>query len=290
MPLKIKQKDIDKIVNEAAANVKKTSGYSVPMDFASESLINRQINNTQLAKNQAEQAFYNDLYAKQAAQAKAYQEAQAKAKNTTPASLKPQTDKFSVKVDTSKTNPNVTTTVVPVNTVKTSSPNTTTTTVYTGKSLDVGTPAVKNADKEKAPVLPDNPTPIAEAPVYEAPAYVAPTYEAPVQTVENPNPTVVIPTYTTNITREKPQFTQATEEQRKVIEAPRYTATSYTPSTVSAATASFQPSQDYYDAMAETQRMLNELKSGRTSYTDRINSGLQAIENTDPFADDEDWD
>lgn len=47
--------------------------------------------------------------------------------------------------------------------------------------------------------------------------------------------------------------------------------------------ASFVPSDAYNKAMAYTNQLLEQLSTGRTSYTDKINSMLSAIENKAPF-------
>lgn len=48
--------------------------------------------------------------------------------------------------------------------------------------------------------------------------------------------------------------------------------------------ASFAPSQTYLKAMEYTQSLLDQLSSGRTSYTDRVNEMLKSIENKEPFS------
>lgn len=48
--------------------------------------------------------------------------------------------------------------------------------------------------------------------------------------------------------------------------------------------ASFVPSQTYYKAMEYTQSLLDQLSSGRTSFTDKVNSALKAIEDKEPFS------
>jgi len=47
--------------------------------------------------------------------------------------------------------------------------------------------------------------------------------------------------------------------------------------------ANFQPSQSYLKAMEYTNSLLEQLSSGRTSYTDKVQSMLSAIENHAPF-------
>lgn len=60
---------------------------------------------------------------------------------------------------------------------------------------------------------------------------------------------------------------------------------SYTPST-----ASFQPSQTYLKAMEYTNSLLQQLSSGRTSYTDQINDLMNQITNREKFSYDMDTD
>lgn len=47
--------------------------------------------------------------------------------------------------------------------------------------------------------------------------------------------------------------------------------------------AAFRPSETYAKAMEYTQSLLDKLSTGRTSYTDKVNSALAAIENRDNF-------
>ena len=126
-------------------------------------------------------------------------------------------------------------------------------------------------------------TPVVEtAPaVATAPAYVAPTATA----AEPYKSNAVKPTYQAS-TAEKPTYTS------------NYSGSSYTPQTYEAAsyggmgfsgrtyqgkTAEFNPSQQYLDAYAEVERLLEQVKGGRTSYTDKITDKLAEIENTKPF-------
>ena len=48
--------------------------------------------------------------------------------------------------------------------------------------------------------------------------------------------------------------------------------------------ANFVPSQTYLKAMEYTQSLLDQLSSGRTSYTDKVNEMLKNIENKEPFS------
>ncbi len=48
--------------------------------------------------------------------------------------------------------------------------------------------------------------------------------------------------------------------------------------------ANFVPSQTYLQAMEYTQTLLDQLSSGRTSYTDKVNEMLKNIENKEPFS------
>ena len=48
--------------------------------------------------------------------------------------------------------------------------------------------------------------------------------------------------------------------------------------------ANFVPSQTYLKAMEYTQTLLDQLSSGRTSYTDKVNEMLKNIENKEPFS------
>lgn len=146
---------------------------------------------------------------------------------------------------------------------------------------------------------------VAEIPTVETPAYTA-----PVQTAQA---TIEIPTYTAptidigtapTIT-EKPTFTSSAVKptyQASTTEKPTYTSSyeksTYTPQSYEAAsyggmgfsgrsyegkTATFAPSQQYLEAYAEVERLLEQANSGRTSYTDKITEKLNEIENTKPF-------
>lgn len=60
--------------------------------------------------------------------------------------------------------------------------------------------------------------------------------------------------------------------------------------TVNTMTSTFQASNAYQEAMAKTNELLEQLSSGRTSYTDKINSLMDQIQNRDKFSYDVDQD
>lgn len=181
--------------------------------------------------------------------------------------------------------------------------NTTTPVVYEG-STAVGKTlptASKTTTKQQAGVSTIqalNPTQPVEPTTKIDNSYVAPTItldepvvvaDTPVQQVaqqttqqSNVQPTVYESKYTYDA--EKPTYQAAEKQTSASYAAPTYQKSTYSATPVQAVTASFTPSQEYYDAMAETQRMLEQLKSGRTSYTDKISQSLKAIEDTSPFS------
>lgn len=140
------------------------------------------------------------------------------------------------------------------------------------------------------------------------------TYSAPVQeptSVSNYEP-VSVPTYTPTTTQIEPYQSKVSEVgpyqsslekptyQGYSAEKPTYTSSyeksSYTPQTYSAQTYSgasysgrsyqgqtFEPSAVYLEAMEEANKLREELKGGRTSFTDKVNAKLEEIENTKPF-------
>ena len=62
-----------------------------------------------------------------------------------------------------------------------------------------------------------------------------------------------------------------------------YPSTSYTANYVEPAKAKFEPSEEYKKAMEEATKLLEQLKGGRTSYTDKINAALESIEKNPAF-------
>lgn len=60
-----------------------------------------------------------------------------------------------------------------------------------------------------------------------------------------------------------------------------YTPVSYTPM---ANVGGFAPSQEYLDAMAYTQSLLDKINTGKTSYSDRVDAMMDTIANRDKFS------
>lgn len=81
-------------------------------------------------------------------------------------------------------------------------------------------------------------------------------------------------TMTNNINDTKPPTTDGTGAGS----SGGYSYGGYTPSY-----ANFKPSESYLKAMEYTNSLLEQLSSGRTSYTDKVQSMLSAIENHAPF-------
>lgn len=65
-----------------------------------------------------------------------------------------------------------------------------------------------------------------------------------------------------------------------------YAGYSYTPISYNALSniAAFSPSQEYLDAMAYTQTLLDKLNSGRTSYSDKVDEMMNKIANREQFS------
>lgn len=115
-------------------------------------------------------------------------------------------------------------------------------------------------EDKKPPTNGNNKAPAAEpTPVYEAPQQAVQTTQAPADN----NLTIVSGT------------------SKQVAQQPRvYTVADY----YQPVTAKFTPSAEYTAAMNNVTSLLNQLREGRTSYTDKINAKLQAIEDTPAFS------
>ena len=219
-------------LQQAAAQAVANQKAQTPNDYDS----------VNLAKNRAEQEYYNDLYAKQAEQAKAYQTAQANKKNTNKGGTGG-APTITAEIPTVNTTPAQTT--APAQTTQQATIEIPT---YTAPTIDIGTaPTAK------------------EIPAFSS-SLTKPTYQA--STTEKP-------TYTSSY--EKSTYTPQN------YEAASYGGMGFSGRTYEGKTATFTPSQEYLDAMAETKRLLEQVKGGRTSFTDKINSKLEEIENTGPF-------
>lgn len=185
------------------------------------------------------------------------------------------TGSFANKVDTTKTS-GVPVTYTNANNVQNTGNNARTVTVTTGTPLNVNQTATQPTNT------------VATTPTVTAGVPTIATASQPVQSNQPSNVVSYMPSSTANTTttREKPTYAEpvGTRESAKTPIDYKSIQSTYTPTQVSANTAKFEPSQQYLDAMASVQASLDKLMSGRTSYTDKINSSLKSIEDTAPFS------
>lgn len=156
---------------------------------------------------------------------------------------------------------------------------TTTTTTTTPPKTTTSAPA------QAVAVTPGTPTVVSatSAPQVQTvtpPSYVAPTVSASSASYQSAEK----PTFEYN--KEKPTYTSQYSSESNSYTPQSYEASSYSGMGFSGSTykgKTFEPSQEYYQAMEETKRLLEDLKGGRTSFTDKITNTLQAIEDTPDF-------
>lgn len=261
----------------------------------------------QKAKASAENAAraYNYNLQQQAAQAVANQQAQAQARQAeankqaaTPAYI------TSTSTKASGVKPNLPT--LNNKATNASANSTTGNSVRTMVDLNDGATVTKPVDtptnKDKGG---GGSTIVAEIPTVETPAYTAPaqtaqatieipTYTAPTIDIGTAPTAKEIPAFSSSLTKptyqasttEKPTYTSSYEKSTytpQSYEAASYGGMGFSGRTYEGKTATFAPSQQYLDAYAEVERLLDQAKGGRTSYTDKITEKLNEIENTKPF-------
>lgn len=232
--------------------------------------------------------YYNSLHEAQARQAQAETN---KVTNTTASGVKPNLPVLNNKATNSNANAttgNSVRTMVDLTDGAVGTKPATTTTNKSSGTTTTTVPTVQSVAETTQPAAQTVTQPATQS-VVEIPSYTAPTVEigtAPtVSEIPAFQSSLTKPTYQASTT-EKPTYTSSYERSTytpQTYEAASYGGMGFSGRSYEGKTATFTPSQEYLDAMAETKRLLEQVKGGRTSFTDKINSKLEEIENTGPF-------